>query len=61
MRTVIDFAEEKGAERLAKLIILLLRENNISDIELVVEDETARKNMYKKYGLPDTWQEYTVL
>ena len=57
MTTVIDLVyakgEAKGEGKLAKLINLLLSENNVTDALKVTQDEKARQEMYKKYGLID--------
>lgn len=44
-------AEARGAEKLSKLIKILLDEGALDAVNLVVSDADARKEYYKKYGI----------
>ncbi len=47
----IAIGEEKGEERLSKLISILLENNDNSSIALVTSNKEARDKYYKKYNL----------
>lgn len=42
---------EEGQNLLAELIEHLFEDNRIEDVELAAKDETARKQLYKEYGM----------
>lgn len=43
--------QQEGENRLSQLIGILLKNGRTSEIELVIADETARKEYYKRYEI----------
>lgn len=56
-QTIYDNAllkgEKKGENRLAKLMSYLFSQGKVKEAELAATNETARKEMYKKYNIID--------
>ena len=50
---VEECGSRKGETRLAKLISLLLQKGDYDGVRLVTEDEAARREFYRQYGIID--------